>query len=83
MEKLNDVVMADDPSTSGLRESLGGNDDPVVVFILMGVTSDLLALAADSLVSVIAGVALRVRVQQVLGVDMLDRNGVEVTNFCG
>ena len=83
VEKLNDVVMTDDPSTSGLRESLGRNDDPIVVFILMGVTSDLLALAADSLVSVIAGVTLRVRVQQVLGVDMLDRNGVEVTNFYG
>jgi hypothetical protein len=83
VEELDDIVMADNPSTAGLRECLGGNDDPVVVFILMGVTGDLLALTANSLVGVITWIALRVRVQQVLCVDMLDRNGVKVTNFCG
>ena len=60
VEELDDIVMAHDPSTSSLRESLGGDDDPVVVLILMRVTSDLLTLAADSFVGVITGVALRV-----------------------
>ena len=82
VEKLDDIVVADDPSTAGLRKGLGRDDDPVVVFILVGIARDLLALTADSFVRVIVGVTLRVRVQQVLGVDMLERNGVEVTNFC-
>ena len=60
MEELDDIVMADDPPTAGLRESLGRDDDPVVVLILVGVTGNLLALTADSLVGVITGVALRV-----------------------
>ena len=82
MEELDDIVMADNPSTAGLRECLGRNDDPVVVIILMGVTGDLLALTANSLVGVITWITLRVRVQQVLRIDMLDCNGVEVANFC-
>lgn len=81
VEELDDVVMADNPSTASLREGLGRNDNPAVVLIFMGVTSDLLTLTADSLIGVIAWITLRVRVQQVLGVNMLDRNGVEITNF--
>lgn len=60
VEELDDIVVADDPSTASLRESLGRNDDPIVVFVLMGVTGDLLTLTADSLVGVIAGVVLGV-----------------------
>lgn len=82
VEELDDIVVADDPSTTSLRESLGGDNDPVVVLVFMGITSDLLTLTADSLVGIIAGVALRVRVQQVLGAHVLDRNRVKVTNFC-
>jgi len=82
VEELDDIVMADNPSTAGLRKCLGRNDDPVVVLIFVGVTGDLLALTADSLVGVITWITLRVRVQQILCVDMLDRNGVKVTNFC-
>lgn len=82
VEELDDVVMADDPSTTGLRESLGRNDHPVVVLIFMGIAGDLLALATDSLVGVITWIELRVRMQQVLGIDVLDGDGVEVTNFC-
>jgi len=82
VKELDDIIMADDPSAASLWEGLGGDDDPVVVLILMGVTSDLLTLAANSLVGVIAGVALRVRVQQIFGVHVLDRNGIEITNFC-
>jgi hypothetical protein len=82
MEELDDIVMANDPSAASLRESLGRNDDPIVVCILMGVTGDLLTLTADSLIGIIARVALRVRVQQVLGIHVLDRNGIKVTNFC-
>ena len=63
VEELDDIVMADNPPTTSLRESLGGDDDPVVVRIFMGVTSDLLALAADSLVGVVTGVALGVRME--------------------
>ena len=81
MEELDDIVMTDNPSAAGLRESLGRNNDPVVVFVLMRVTGDLLTLTANSLVRVITGIALRVRVQQVLGVHVFDRNGVKVTNF--
>jgi len=82
VEELDDIVMADNPSTTGLRECFGRNDDPVVVVILVGVTGDLLALTADSLVGVITWITLRMRVQQILCIDMLDRNGVKVTNFC-
>jgi len=63
VEELDDIVMADNPSTASLRESLGGDDDPVIVPIFMGVASDLLTLAADSLVGVVKGVALGVRVE--------------------
>ena len=83
VKELDDIVMADDSSTTGLRESLCGNNNPVVVLIFMGVTRNLLALAANPPVGVITWVALRVRMQQVLGVHMFDGNGVEVTNFCG
>ena len=62
VEELDDIVMADNSSTASLRESLSGDDDPVIVLILMGVTSDLLTLAADSFIGIIAGVALGVRV---------------------
>jgi len=82
VEELDDIVMADNPSAAGLRESLGRNDDPVVVLILMGVAGNLLALTANSFVRVVTGIALRMRVQQVLGVHVLDRNGVKVTNLC-
>lgn len=82
VEELDDVVMTDNPSTTSLGESFGGNDDPVVVLILMGITSDLLALTADPLVGVFTRITLRVRMKQVLGADMLDSNRVKVTNFC-
>ena len=81
VKELDDVVMADNPSATGLRESLGRNDDPVVVLILMGVAGNLLTLTANSFVGVITGISLRVRVQQVLGVHVLDRDGVKVTNL--
>jgi hypothetical protein len=82
VEELDDIVVADNPSTASLGESLGGNDHPVIVFVLMGVTGDLLALTADSVVGVITGVALRMGVQQVLGVYMFDGNSVKVADFC-
>ena len=82
MEELDDIIMADNPSTAGLRECLGRNNDPVVVFIFMRITGNLLALTANSLVGIITWITLRMRMQQVLCVYMLDRNGVEVTNFC-
>lgn len=63
VEELDDIIVADNPSTASLRESLGGDDHPVVVFILMRITCNLLSLTANSLVGVITRVALRVRVQ--------------------
>lgn len=75
--------MADNPSSTSLGESLSGNDHPVVVLVLVGVASDLLALATDSVVGIITGVALRVGVQQILAIHMLDGEGVKVTNLCG
>lgn len=81
MEELDDVVVADNPSTASLRKSLGGNDHPIVIPVLMRVTRNLLALTADSLVGVITRIALRVRVQQVLCVHVFDGDGVEVTNL--
>ena len=39
-------------------------------------------MTADSLVGVIARITLRVRVRRVLGIDILDGDSVEVTNFC-
>lgn len=83
MEELDDVVVADNPSSTSLWKSLSGNDHPVVVLILVGITSNLLALTADSIIGIITGVALRVGVQQILAVHMLDGEGVKVTNFCG
>lgn len=82
VKELNDIVVADDPPAAGLWESLGGDDHPVVVLILVGVTSNLLALTTDSFVGVVTGVELLVRVEQVLGIHMFDGDGVEVTNFC-
>ena len=60
VEELDDVVVTNNPSAPSLRESFSRNNDPVVVLILVGVTCDLLALAANSLVRVITGVTLRV-----------------------
>ena len=62
VEELDNIVMADNPSTASLRESLGRNDNPVVVLILVRVTGDLLALTTDSSVGIIVWVVLRVRV---------------------
>ena len=74
--------MADNPSMTGLRESLSRNGRPVVVLVFMGVAGDRSALIADSLVGIIARMTPRVRMRQVLGIDLLDGDSVEVTNFC-
>ena len=61
VEELDDIIVANDPSTTSLGEGLSGNDHPIVVLVFMGVTRNLLALTANSLVRIIAGIALRVR----------------------
>lgn len=81
VEELDDIVVANNPSTASFGKSLGGNNHPVVILIFMGVTRNLLALAADPLVGVITGVTLRMGVQQVLCVHVFDRDGVKVTNL--
>ena len=83
VKELDDIVMANIPTTASLRESLSRNDNPVVVLIFMEITGNLLTLTADPPVGVIVWITLRVQVQQVLGFDVLDRNGVEVVDFCG
>ena len=43
MQQLNDVFVANDTTATGLRESLGRDDLPVVVRVIVGVSGDLLA----------------------------------------
>lgn len=43
MEQLNNIIVADDPATASLGKGLGGEDNPVVVFVFVRVSCDLLA----------------------------------------
>ncbi len=43
VQKLDDVIVADNTTATSLWERLGGDDLPVVVRVLMAVASDLLA----------------------------------------
>ena len=42
VQELDDVFMTDDTPTTCLRESLGWNDLPFVVCVVVSITSDLL-----------------------------------------
>lgn len=43
MEELDDIVVANNSSTTGLGKGLGGENDPVVVLIFVRVPGNLLA----------------------------------------
>lgn len=82
VEELEHVVVSNDTSTSGLGESLGRNNLPVVVGVIVSVTGDLLTLATDTTIVVLKRILVRVRVQEYAGILVPDRNGVVVADLC-
>jgi hypothetical protein len=53
MEELDDVIVADDAATTSFRKGLGRYDAPVVVGIVVAISSDLLTLATDAVILVL------------------------------
>jgi hypothetical protein len=49
MQKLDDIVVSDDTATAGFWEGLGGNDLPVVVGVIVTISSHLLTCEKVSL----------------------------------
>lgn len=80
MEELDDVVVAHNATTASLRKRLGGNDSPVVVGIVVAITSDLLTLTADSTIFVRQRVPVRVGVKEDLGVLVTHRDDIVVVD---
>lgn len=63
MLQLNDVVVSHDPAATRLGNFLGRNDLPVVVGVIVGIASYLLALRTDTAVIIPQGVSFFVRVE--------------------
>ncbi len=82
VEEAHDVVVAHNSSASLLGESLGRDDLPVVVGVVVAIPGDLLALRTDAPVVVLQGVPVGVRVQEHLGVFVADSQSVIVMYLC-
>ena len=48
MQKLDDVVVSDDPPSTGLGQLLGGDDLPVVVRVIVRIACDLLPCGSEA-----------------------------------
>lgn len=82
MLELDHVGMSNDSSSTRLGDILGRQDLPLIIRIVVRVTSDLLTLRTDSSIIVSQGVLVDMRVQELLGILVLDRDRVKVSNFC-
>lgn len=81
MEKLDGILVANYATTSGLGDGLGGDDLPLVVKILVWVTCNLLALTADSSILILERILVLVRMQEDLGILVLEGDGVIVADL--
>lgn len=68
MLQLNNIVVSHDPATTRLGDFLGRDDLPVVVGVVVGIASDLLALGTDTAVIIPQRVSFFVRVEVLLRV---------------
>ena len=82
VQKLDDIVVADNTATTGLRQRFSGDDLPLVVAVVVPVGGNLLALATDTTVIVLQRVTFWVRVQEDPGVLVPDRDRVVVADLC-
>lgn len=82
MLELDDISVSHDSASTRLGDVPGRDDLPMVVGVVVRVTRDLLALRADPSVIVSQRVLVYVRVQELLRIFVLDRDGVEVSNLC-
>ena len=81
MEQLNGILVADNASTSSLWKSLCGDNLPLVIEILVWVTSDLLTLTADAAIWIFQRIVFFMRVQVDFGILVLERDGIIVADF--
>ena len=80
VEELNDIVVADNTTTSSLGKRLGRENPPVVVGVIVSIASDLLTLTTDTAVFILKGVLVRVRVEIDLGVLMTEGENIIVVD---
>jgi hypothetical protein len=107
MQKLDDIVVTDDTASSAFGDLPGRNDLPVVVGIVVRVTSDLLTcifgerarhqfivlwrdaegvwrkltLRTDPSVIILQRISVQVRVQESLGILVLEGNRIVISQF--
>ena len=60
MEELDDVIVADDAATTGFGKGLGRDNAPVVIGVVVAISSDLLTLATDTVVVILKRVLVGV-----------------------
>lgn len=81
VEELNGILVTNDAATTGSWQSLGGDDLPEVVGVVVGVTGDLLTLATDAAILIAKGISLLMGVKIHLGVLVLESDGVVVADL--
>lgn len=82
MQKLDDVLIADNATAPSLGKSFCRNYLPVVVDIIMSIAGDLLSLATDTTVVILQRVPLRMRMQVNFCVFMFHSDDIIVTKLC-
>ena len=82
MLELDNVGMSNDSSSTRLGDIFGRQDLPLIIRIIVRVTSDLLTLRTDSSIIVSQGVLVDMGVKELLGILVLDRDRVKVSDFC-
>lgn len=81
VEELDGILVANDAATTSSWQGLCRDDLPEVVGVVVGVTSDLLTLAADASILVAKGIKLLMGMKEDLGVFVLESDGVVVADF--
>lgn len=80
MQKLNDIVVKHRPSWASRGKCFRRDDLPVIVCVVMTVTSDLLALATDTAILVLQRITLLMGVQEDLCFPVLQNHSIVVAN---
>lgn len=81
VEELDGILVTNDATTTGSWQGLGGDDLPPVVGVVVGVTGDLLTLAADAAIIVAKGIKILMGMKVDLGVLVLESDGVVVADL--
>lgn len=80
MAELDNVAVAHALGLRWINQRIAGQDLPLVVGVVVGITSDLLTLAGNTAIVITQGVLVPVAVEEDLGVLVAHGNGVEVLN---